>query len=873
MAVTPIDFTDASGTASFTLDIGSAGTDRLVVVASGFEGHGTISSATCDGKAMTEIGDADNLDSVGNRTSLWAIDEAALGASSGTVTIAVSLSSTTASYGLLGASFSGVGALVDVATNTTSTSSSSVAASIDAENSGLVLGVACNGSGHAYSSATSPLGLLAEFEPSSANSAMVWGAETADRTAKSYAVNWASSANRSSMVVASFESVAQAESADDVDLTHDTDLSIDSVTVTFDRVVDDVDLAHDTDLAATSTMTIAGVSLEPLTYDTTIDAAGTDDWVIETATRDFVLGGAPTIDLVAALESAGEYATVVELLNENEEILFTTDTRNTEATLWAPAVSEIDMDRNAAVLRAVTLTLPVESDAHRPSRPTHPFRNPRNFVRIWMGWYDNDGNDTMWPLATLAVQDGSLTSDGDAATATIAAGSRQSVLDTDFADAFTISAGAENVATALAILGTVTEVANVAVFGVSAPASRWTLPATEIEAGTSKRQVVEEILDAAGRELVDDERGRLVIQPIGETWVSPDEAPRWRYGDDGIPVDTATIVWGRDPAPSAAAVTVGGSVTEDDADPLTVTVWDLDTQSETYLAPGDRGSAVVLTVDNQFVRTREQGIHVGYALLRRFGRGGGVVEITAAPNPAIRVGDTVAFSHAGAGIEDSRWRVQQVSLPPQLTGLMRLRLRGSWQPFGEDGEPPVESAPSTASIADDFNRSDSNLDGDGTNWLEVGYSFNVRSNTAVDLNADHVVAWWKEPLASSDQFAELDIAALIQSGDSIGPVVRTDGLGNGYAAIAYQSGRLDLVKLVNRQPSVVLDTWDSGGWSVSDTIRVIAEGAALSATVNGTERCTATDSSYTDRLVGMYGKASDGSGLSPGADNFAAGAV
>lgn len=74
---------------SFSFDIGTAGTDRLVTVHLDLESTGLIavSAVTVDGKSCTLIHDIVNTIGGGNAQQMWYIDEAALGASNGSVTV------------------------------------------------------------------------------------------------------------------------------------------------------------------------------------------------------------------------------------------------------------------------------------------------------------------------------------------------------------------------------------------------------------------------------------------------------------------------------------------------------------------------------------------------------------------------------------------------------------------------------------------------------------------------------------------------------------------------------------------------------------------------------------------------------------------
>jgi hypothetical protein len=90
MAITQENTEYVTGT-SFSFDIGAAGNDRLVVIAVGDESDGVnLSDVTVDGKSCTHVVTADNsADTTGNHQEVWYITESDLGASNGSVTVAI----------------------------------------------------------------------------------------------------------------------------------------------------------------------------------------------------------------------------------------------------------------------------------------------------------------------------------------------------------------------------------------------------------------------------------------------------------------------------------------------------------------------------------------------------------------------------------------------------------------------------------------------------------------------------------------------------------------------------------------------------------------------------------------------------------------
>ena len=91
MAAAYVDTQSGSDTDT-TITCGTSGTGRLMVFGIGVEDTAadTISGITVDGKACTFRGSVENTSSAGSYIELWDIDEAALGASAGAVTLAIS---------------------------------------------------------------------------------------------------------------------------------------------------------------------------------------------------------------------------------------------------------------------------------------------------------------------------------------------------------------------------------------------------------------------------------------------------------------------------------------------------------------------------------------------------------------------------------------------------------------------------------------------------------------------------------------------------------------------------------------------------------------------------------------------------------------
>lgn len=89
----PVAFVGAGGVSlatSFSFGVGTPGTNRLVTVFALDEILSPqLTGITVDGKACTVVHAIVNINGIGNLQELWYIDEAGLGASSGSVTVAI----------------------------------------------------------------------------------------------------------------------------------------------------------------------------------------------------------------------------------------------------------------------------------------------------------------------------------------------------------------------------------------------------------------------------------------------------------------------------------------------------------------------------------------------------------------------------------------------------------------------------------------------------------------------------------------------------------------------------------------------------------------------------------------------------------------
>ena len=196
---TTIEFIRTAGVkgTSFTMDIGTPGTNRLVVVQYGRETKSqTVSSVTVNGKTCALVLSIVNTIGAGNTQEMWYIDESGLGASTGVVTITV-VGGTSAGWSAAQL-FEGVlgGAPFHVGYDNTSgaISTLTVTGMQCPANGLLVAGFAQgNASPGVVASVTSPLVQRYLNKPNSATLTGYSGVEVTEVTDKTYVLTWTNS--------------------------------------------------------------------------------------------------------------------------------------------------------------------------------------------------------------------------------------------------------------------------------------------------------------------------------------------------------------------------------------------------------------------------------------------------------------------------------------------------------------------------------------------------------------------------------------------------------------------------------------------------------------------------------------------------------
>ncbi|MBN1694075.1 hypothetical protein JW879_01585 [candidate division WOR-3 bacterium] len=211
-----IEFQRASGStgASHSIDIGSPGNNRLVVVVASDENTGTsLTNVTVDGNDCTKAGEADNSSDVGNHQELWYILESGLGSSSGTVNVAISGGDgewATHVHVYYGVEQSGP---LDFEIEEAVINGNTISVeNVSSSDGSVVIFGAGEGTGGLTPSWTSPLSVRTNGpDPSSADLATASGIESSGQTDKTYVCTWSGNFNRGTGIVAVWEPAATDE--------------------------------------------------------------------------------------------------------------------------------------------------------------------------------------------------------------------------------------------------------------------------------------------------------------------------------------------------------------------------------------------------------------------------------------------------------------------------------------------------------------------------------------------------------------------------------------------------------------------------------------------------------------------------------------
>jgi len=206
-----IEFQRASGSTgtSHSIDIGSAGNNRLVVVIACDEGSGTsLTNVTVDGNDCIKAGEADNPSGSGSHQELWYILESGLGSSNSTVN--VTCTGGDAGWATHVHVYYGVDQsapldfeIEEAVVIGTEISVENVSSS---DGSVVIFGAGQGMGGRTAASWTSPLSVRTDGpDPSEADLATASGIELSGQTDKTYVCTWSAFLNRGTGIVAVWE--------------------------------------------------------------------------------------------------------------------------------------------------------------------------------------------------------------------------------------------------------------------------------------------------------------------------------------------------------------------------------------------------------------------------------------------------------------------------------------------------------------------------------------------------------------------------------------------------------------------------------------------------------------------------------------------
>ena len=203
-----------SGT-SFSLDIGSPGTGRLVVVLADDESKGTsLTDVTVDANSCNKVTEAENSAGGGNHQEMWYCDEDDLGSSSGSVPIAVGGGDDGwAVHAQLYTEVSQAGPTDIEIENTAGPVSTIEVEFVTVPASGVVVFGAAHGSAGSFTSWTSPLLERTDGpNPDSARFGTAGGTEASSQTNKTYVATASVAFTRGTGIVAVWPSSGAGES-------------------------------------------------------------------------------------------------------------------------------------------------------------------------------------------------------------------------------------------------------------------------------------------------------------------------------------------------------------------------------------------------------------------------------------------------------------------------------------------------------------------------------------------------------------------------------------------------------------------------------------------------------------------------------------
>lgn len=561
-----------------------------------------------------------------------------------------------------------------------------------------------------------------------------------------------------------------------------------------------------------------------------------------------------------------------DLVAPDGSLLATTDEdeAGAEAVAWGAEVDPLTYSTNRVGPRRASIRLPADSAGRFVPESTGSLLHPDagNRVRLWCGIENDDGTPNFGtPQATMAIEETVSEYRSGATAINVSLVDALWPVRSELVDAFVFDDGemVEDVAGRL-----LADVMDESQFGLTP--TNWMTPGGSYGVGTSREELVLALLDGVGHELIADPYGFVTSRPIPPSNDSA-TAGRWSYGAPNIPVHMATKV-NRSRVPQGWKVESGGLRTASTS--VTVVVFDTDPTSEGFYSADSTSPHNLGSSRLPFVQGVAQSAVAGYAQLRRHGVGPLVVVFETIPNPMIRDNDLLELT-----LDDlyasGTYRVLDYSLPIRPSGLMTVMARQTYDPALNYEFPLDRGEGCVVSIADNFNRSDQNLENlEGSpgsdDWTEIGFSWGVEGQRAVQRSdGSWSMAFLNTPLCSSDQESSVEIVS-VPSGRFVGPMVRSSGTFECYTALASSSGVVTLEMWQGGRRVSTLGSFSNGSSVAGQTLTVRAVQSMLEVDLGSTTVITANDSRRQGRFVGMLGYGGS-PGNAPTIDNFAAGAA
>ena len=551
-----------------------------------------------------------------------------------------------------------------------------------------------------------------------------------------------------------------------------------------------------------------------------------------------------------------------ELVDPQGGLLATTQKSEAKAPVchWSATGPPLTFSGEGTSVRTSTLEVPVNDLKFSPSLPGS-YLNPDAGNRVLIsGGIELDGGWVWWLLATLLIDEATLTARENASTTRLDLLDMTSLLDVELETSFTWPGGS----TVESVLQRLMALALPASARWSVTPTGFTAPAGSLEVGDNVSAVINELAGGCGHELVADETGLIQTRPIAPSALDG-AAGRWRYGPTDLAVESTRATRRRS---TPRGVVIKGGTSQSSDPTICLKVVDSDPRSSSYYSGGP------VSLDERtftWIESVPQANAAGLGIMRREGDGPGRVELTVLPNPAMRVGDVLDLDDPIHGLS-GEYMVMGFELPLEVNERMKVDARRFWRP-DVGVRPPIELNPGfKTAFSDDFDRADEDLQKDGEDgWTELGWSWGVVGNQAVQRYPGWSMALVNTRMQSSAHSASLVVARL-SNGRKVGPVVRSPGSFDGWALLVDPNGLVTLESWVSGSLSEVVASHSLEASPVGSTLLLEASGDTIAGKVDGSTVISISDSRHLGERVGMlaYG---DAEAIAPAADSFVAAQV